>query len=459
MVLIVVVIRRMRSGRRKMNPRKPYPYFILILIVVFSLFSSPLLFADTAFTDGFEAIGAAWDDKWDGNDATTWVQGTTGSGGYNPHSGTYDAWCDPTHDGYLTSDNIDLSSASVATLSIWILKDDIEPNDFLLYYFDGTDYILIVDLDTLGNDDTWINYNVEISSNYFISNFRIRFSAVPGSSENVYVDDVLVSYTPSVNSDPTNDACDSSVSFDVGIDGYVHLTITDTNLIADLNYAEIQVTTSDSKVFTLRWTQVTDIFSEVSDVDNICTLSASSGSVNVDADTVRAQFVFAISVGAQKGACNVQAYSLDDSAGSDTDTYTSEFSVNFYIEITVGDSAHGWTGIVPGTTDELINAGGGSDGDIDVTVSSNGAFSLQTRGDGDLTYNGATIPVGNVKVHADTLGSATSLSTSYANIGGLTNQAKGSSLAKAFKLWITVPSPKEDGGYTYTLYVRGVEYV
>ena len=60
-----------------MNPHKPYLGLILIFVVVSSSFSSLLLFADTVFTDGFEANNF---NLWDGNGATGWNIGTYGSG-------------------------------------------------------------------------------------------------------------------------------------------------------------------------------------------------------------------------------------------------------------------------------------------------------------------------------------------------------------------------------------------
>lgn len=152
------------------------------------------MYGITVFSDGFE--GGTFG-SWDGNGATSWQIGTTGSGGYDPHAGTYDAWCDPSHDGTLTSDDIDLSRGGSVSVTFWMLKDDIEPADFYLYFYNGTAYTLIVDLDTLGGDDVWIQYSSgSLDSQYFVSNFRIRFGAWPDNNENVYVDDVAVARIP-----------------------------------------------------------------------------------------------------------------------------------------------------------------------------------------------------------------------------------------------------------------------
>ena len=115
---------------------------------------------NTVFIDGFEDQTF---NKWNDNGATSWQIGTTGSGtggSADPYEGTYDAWCDETNDGVLTSDDIDLSGATEGYVSFWYRKDDTEPSDFTLYYYDGSTYDLIYELDSGGSDDTWLEYNV-----------------------------------------------------------------------------------------------------------------------------------------------------------------------------------------------------------------------------------------------------------------------------------------------------------
>jgi len=260
------------------------------------------------------------------------------------------------------------------------------------------------------------------------------------------------------NNAPTNDACDSDATFDVDTYSWSNMTVSDADLVADLKTVDIQVTTSDSKVFTLRWTQATNVFSEQSDPDGICTLDISGSTrINIDSDTDKIAFKFKISVAAQKGACNIQATTTDDQDATDIDTYTAEFSINFYCSITVNDGTHSWTGLSPGDSQVLVNGGGGSDGDIDVTITANDAFSIQAKGNGPLTSGSNTIPLANVEMHASDLGSAISLTTSYQNVPGLISQTRGVDIAKSFKLWLTVPSPQEDGDYTYSLSIQVVE--
>jgi len=309
----------------------------------------------------------------------------------------------------------------------------------------------------------WNSWNIiyDIGANYYsqylfkpaeLRDDRNRFSSKEGGHD----PQIYVEYTPP-NTAPTNDACVSDSYFDVNVYGWVNVTVSDPDGVDDLDNVQIKVTTSDSKYFTLKWTQSADSFSEVSDPDGICTLDASGSTrVNIDSDTDKICFRFKIGVAAQKGYCSVQVTTTDDSGEQDVDTYTNLFSINFYIEITVVDSTHGWSGLSPGDADVLLTEP--SDEDIDLTVSANGAFTIQVKGSGDLSDgNGHTIPLSNIKVHASDLASAASLTTSYQNVGGLENQARGVNLNLSFKLWITVPDNLPPGTYTYTLYVQGVE--
>ena len=247
---------------------------------------------------------------------------------------------------------------------------------------------------------------------------------------------------------PGNDAADSDATYDVDVYGWVNVTVTDEDGVANLATVDIQMTTSGSEVFTLRWTQSSGVFSEQSDASGVCTLDVSgSARVNVDADTDKIAFRFKVSAGAQMGAVSVQVTSTDDDGYSDQDNYGSEFSINWYAEITIDDGSHSWSSLSPGDTDQALPG----DGDIDITVSSNGAFDLQGKVSAAPTSGSYTIPLSNLKIHEDTMGSASALTTGYVDIGGLTSQSRGLSLAKSFKLWLTVPNPQQDGSYTYTL--------
>lgn len=426
--------------------------FVILLVVSLSFYII-LVFGETAFADGFEDQTF---NKWDGNGATSWLIGTYGSGSggsADPYSGDYDAYTCENQIGNLVSDDINLLGVSEVGLSFWFQTDDVEPSDIYLYLYDGSVYNLIGTIDT-GVDDTWLYYFMDITNTYWVSNFRIQFVSSVGKSENVWIDDVLVNKTVSGNTPPTNDLCDADPNFDVDIYGWVKQTVTDIDGVADLKTVDIQVTTIDSKVFVLRWTQSTNVFSEESDTNGICTLDISgSQRVNIDSDTDRIEYKFQISVAAQTGYCSVQSTVVDDADAQDQDNYPNEFTINFYSSITVTDSTHAWTGLSPGDSQILV----GDDGDIDFTITSNADFDIQAKSDGNLISGSNTIAIANVKIHASDLGGAISLTTSYADVPGLTAQTRGEGLTKSLKLWLTVPLPQEDGAYSYTLYVQVIQ--
>jgi hypothetical protein len=140
----------------------------------------------TAFSDGFETNDF---NLWTDGGTTTWVI-TTGQ----KQSGTYSATCGPANDGYLTSDNINMTGATSIYLSFWIRDDDLDDGDGYLYFYDGTTYDRILDLNTLTpTEDTWTFYGTTITdSRYFISNFRIQFYETPENGENCWLDDVTI---------------------------------------------------------------------------------------------------------------------------------------------------------------------------------------------------------------------------------------------------------------------------
>ena len=123
----------------------------------------------------------------------------------------------------------------------------------------------------------------------------------------------------------TNDALDSDTLFTKDEPGWVNATVTDSELVANLATVDIQVnTTGDAETFTLRWTQATGVFSEVSDTSNICTLMAESVRVNIDTNTDKIAFNFNMT-GGTEGACDVKVTSVNDDALTDVDVYLNEF--------------------------------------------------------------------------------------------------------------------------------------
>jgi hypothetical protein len=145
----------------------------------------------TTFTDNFEQADPNWYDNWDANSPNDWDLSTD-----QMHAGSISAGSYDYRDGYLTCDNLDTSNALSITIDFWYRLDDTETDDLILYYYNGATY---VEITRLGGDteDTWIHYQQTIAdSQYFKSNFRIRFYTDGGgglsSDENIWIDDVLI---------------------------------------------------------------------------------------------------------------------------------------------------------------------------------------------------------------------------------------------------------------------------
>jgi len=142
--------------------------------------------------DGFEATGAAWDDYWDENGTTTWVQDLA-----KPHTDTYNAYSDLNSNGYLTTDEIEASTADNITVSFWFNPKNIDAGDIIIEIYNGTTYNTWYDLTAYPTfiNSTWCYFSETITdSQYFVTNFRIRFnsSALTSGGEMINIDDVLI---------------------------------------------------------------------------------------------------------------------------------------------------------------------------------------------------------------------------------------------------------------------------
>ena len=152
-----------------------------------------LYFADIAasvdlFSDGFESNF----DRWTDGGTTDWDRATSykHSGSYSAHAGSAD--------NDLISDNINTASYASMTITFWYRDDDIDADDDIyLQLYNGTGYISKFELDTV-TEDTWYQYTVTIynsgsDSQYFRSNFRIKFEGTSiDSGENLWIDDISI---------------------------------------------------------------------------------------------------------------------------------------------------------------------------------------------------------------------------------------------------------------------------
>jgi len=131
--------------------------------------------------DGFE--GGTWDANWTN---VNWLKDT----GVYAHGST-SAKGDVT--GTLTCIDLDAGDATAIHIDFWFRKKGTEDTDFTLFYYNGTDYINVAELNILGGDSEWLHYTDTITdSQYFVSDFRIRLDAALGGGEDVWVDDVAV---------------------------------------------------------------------------------------------------------------------------------------------------------------------------------------------------------------------------------------------------------------------------
>ncbi|HEY5668792.1 MAG TPA: hypothetical protein VIS10_02265, partial [Anaerolineales bacterium] len=107
--------------------------------------------------DGFEPPNPEFA-NWDGNGTTSW-QATTSAFRTDSRS----ARASNNHEGNLTSDNLDASDAVSIKVDFWISKTLTTDTGFTLFYYDGTAYDLITELDGLGGDDAWLHYTHTIT--------------------------------------------------------------------------------------------------------------------------------------------------------------------------------------------------------------------------------------------------------------------------------------------------------
>ncbi|UCE96740.1 MAG: hypothetical protein JSV51_03880 [Candidatus Bathyarchaeota archaeon] len=96
--------------------------------------------------------------------------------------------------GDLTTPDLDCSNASVIYVDFWYRDDGLDTDDLLLRYYDGGTWDTISDLGSTTQEGQWLHYQQNITdSQYFVSNFRIRWSAVSvNPPENAWIDYVTV---------------------------------------------------------------------------------------------------------------------------------------------------------------------------------------------------------------------------------------------------------------------------
>ncbi len=150
----------------------------------------------TLLSTGFEGAKKAWDDEgFENNGPTKWKEDKN-----QDHSGKQSAKADKNKGGNLTSDDLDAGDLVEAngdsiTVDFWFKIEKIEKDDeFTLHGYNGSTYVEIDDLISIGQDQKWVHYQKTITAAlYFRSDFRIRLVAEFESKKGkVWVDDVLI---------------------------------------------------------------------------------------------------------------------------------------------------------------------------------------------------------------------------------------------------------------------------
>jgi len=113
------------------------------------------------------------------------------------YNGIYSAYFDGSlfySSGDLDTPNLDCSGANAIYVDFWYRDDDLDTNDFLLRYYDGSNWDTVSDLGSTTQEDQWLHYQQKITdSQYFVSTFMVRWSGVSVySGESAWVDYVTI---------------------------------------------------------------------------------------------------------------------------------------------------------------------------------------------------------------------------------------------------------------------------
>ncbi len=109
------------------------------------------------------------------------------------YDGTYSADFDGsflTSSGDLDTSDLNCSDANAIYVDFWYRDDDLDSDDFLLRYYDGSSWDIISDLGATTQEDQWLHYQEKVTdSQYFVSTFKVRWSGVSvWTGESAWVD-------------------------------------------------------------------------------------------------------------------------------------------------------------------------------------------------------------------------------------------------------------------------------
>jgi len=193
------------------------------------------------------------------------------------YDGTYSADFDGLgsgRSGDLDTPELDCSDAVAIYIEFWYRDNNLDADDLLLQYYDGTTWNTIADLGSTTQENQWLHYREKITdSRYFVSNFKVRWSAVTiRTGEHAWIDyvtikkevetsnynlDLEVQWTD-VDFDEENEElciyCGTMGSEDLGVDVWYNSTWQ--SLLTDLNPGWNNVSVApylDSPNFTIRF--------------------------------------------------------------------------------------------------------------------------------------------------------------------------------------------------------------
>jgi hypothetical protein len=189
----------------------PYAYIIQVedsrgIIVAASSFSrytctlewNSTLYAAGSPTNMTLINQESFEGSWPPSQPSSWTENPGGSNWNKEpdraYSGSYSADFDGAGSGDLTTCDLNCFGATAIYVDFWYRDEGCESGEFLLRYYDGTAWDTIADLGATTSENQWLYYQQKITdTQYFKSNFRIRWSAVNiDAGEHAYVDYVTV---------------------------------------------------------------------------------------------------------------------------------------------------------------------------------------------------------------------------------------------------------------------------
>lgn len=137
------------------------------------------------------------------------------------------------------------------------------------------------------------------------------------------------------NVGPTVSSCDFTSPLYRGDYGWINVTVNDDNGLADIATVDTQLTTPLEFVV-MRYTRSTNVFSETSDLSNICTLDlATSNKLNVSATSFKASYYLKLSTPAALGSCDVNITVTDATGLTGTGTYPKLTLASYYLQVSI----------------------------------------------------------------------------------------------------------------------------